>query len=76
MTRLLPLLLLLFISWPVTAAENEPQVIRVFKVFDGESFIGRTRYRSIRLRLDGVQAPAVAHREGLAAKHILEKMQK
>lgn len=74
MMRLFPLLLLLLVSWPATSAENEPAVIRVFKVFDGESFIGRTRNRSIRMRLDGVQAPAIAYPEGLAAKHILEKM--
>lgn len=71
---LLLLLCMLLTSLPAGATENLPEVVRVFKVFDGEHFIGRTRSRSIRMRLDGVQAPALSHPEGLAAKQVLEKM--
>lgn len=55
-------------------AAEEPQQVRVFKVFDGSSFLARTRYRSVRLRLDGVQSPALEHVAGQASKRILEKM--
>lgn len=71
---LLLLLCLLLPSLPAWATDKLPGVVRIFKVFDGEHFIGRTRSRSIRMRLDGVQAPALSHPEGLAAKQVLEKM--
>ncbi len=55
-------------------AAGADEVVRVFKVFDGDSFIGRTRYRSIRMHLDGVKSAPLRFREGLAAKQVLEKM--
>ena len=55
-------------------AAEEPQQVRVFKVFDGSSLLVRTRYRSVRLRLDGVQSPALEQVAGQASKRILEKM--
>lgn len=74
MMRLLPLLLLLFLSFPATAADDGPTVARVFKAFNGHSFLGRTRYHSMRVRLDGVQSAALKYQQGLAAKKVLEKM--
>ena len=43
----------------------------MFKVFNGHSFLGRTRYHSMRVQLDGVRSPSLKHPEGLVAKKIL-----
>jgi endonuclease YncB( thermonuclease family) len=55
-------------------AAEPAQTVRVFKVFDGSSLLARTRYRSLRLSLDGVQAPATDQVVGQASKTVLEKM--
>lgn len=57
---------------PVASAEAfQP---RVFRVFDGDRFLVRERGRTMRIRIEGVDAPELDQPHGPESKAILEQM--
>lgn len=73
---LLRMLMLLCLAWPLTAtaADDGPYRVRVFKVFDGDRLLVRTRYHSQRVQLAGIDAPELDQPGGEGSRALLEKM--
>ncbi len=68
----LMVLVLLAATQPVLSEEAfQP---RVFRVFDGDRFLVRQQGRTLRIRIQGVDAPELDQPHGLESKAILEKM--
>jgi micrococcal nuclease len=58
----------------LTTVDNPPEQVRVFRVFDGDRLLVRTRTHSQRVQLAGVDAPELGQPGGEGSKKILEKM--
>lgn len=72
MAASLLILTLLIATQPANSEEAfQP---RVFRVFDGDSFLTRQRGRTLRIRIKGVDAPELDQPHGPESKAILEKM--
>lgn len=66
---------LLLLAWPTAWAEVPlPAKARVFKVFDGDYLMLRSRYHSHRVQLAGIDAPELAQPWGRRSQQVLEKM--
>ena len=68
----------LLISWFLWALLSAPSAdtltVRVFRVFDGDSFMVRVRGQTLRIRIAGVDAPETGQPHGPESKVVLEKM--
>lgn len=72
MRRMMLVLLLVVMGVPCQAADE--QQMRVFKVFDGDSLLLRTRAHSLRVQLAGIDAPELSQPGGQFSLKVLEKM--
>lgn len=72
--RVVMLLLGLLLALPLPVRAAEEQLVRVFRVFDGDRLLVRTRYHSHRIQLAGIDAPELDQPGGLRSQQILEKM--
>ncbi|MEN8176500.1 MAG: thermonuclease family protein [Pseudomonadota bacterium] len=69
-----PLLLAAGLCLVPAANAETPAKARVFRIFDGDSFLARDRGRSYRVRIHGTDAPELDQPHGDASLQILEKM--
>ena len=68
-------LLMSSILWTLLSAPSaDPVTVRVFRVFDGDSFLARVRGQTLRIRIAGVDAPETGQPHGPESKVVLEKM--
>lgn len=72
--RLLTMLLGLLLLLPPSAHAGDELRVKVFRVFDGDGLLVRTRSHSERVRLAGIDAPELQQPGGAFSQKVLENM--